>query len=124
MSLCDTPKREIQKNSAHTQKKITRHKYGEYKNVLLSDDELEALKSELPDTWRKYIEAVSAYAASTGKKYKNFLATIRHWAVEDAKNPPSNGRKTNFSDFGGDDGMNEFEKKMLLRRVGDVEAEK
>lgn len=60
-----------------------RHKYGEYKNVLLSDEDLEKLKSELPDTYQDYIERLSAYIASKGAKYKNHLATIRNWARGD-----------------------------------------
>lgn len=63
--------------------KDTRHKYGEYKNVLLTDEQLEQLKAEFPQDWQKRIEKVSAYSASTGKTYKNYLATIRNWANRD-----------------------------------------
>ena len=59
--------------------KCTRHKYGEYKNVLLSDEDLSKLKAEFPD-WEERIERLSSYIASTGKKYKSHLATIRNWA--------------------------------------------
>lgn len=61
----------------------TRHRYGEYKNVLLSDLELEKLKSEFPDDWQERIERLSGYIASSGKKYKSHLATIRNWARND-----------------------------------------
>lgn len=61
----------------------TRHRYGEYKNVLLSDLELEKLKSEFPDDWQERIERLSGYIASSGKKYKSHLATIRNWARKD-----------------------------------------
>lgn len=60
-----------------------RHKYGEYKNVLLSDQELEKLKSEFPSNWKTWIEKVSEYCAATGKPYKNYLAVIRKWAKND-----------------------------------------
>lgn len=63
-------------------KSITRHKYGEYKNVLLSDEDLSKLKAEFPD-WEARIERLSSYIASTGKKYKSHLATIRNWARND-----------------------------------------
>lgn len=70
-------------------KKESRTKYGEYKNVALSDEELAKLQAEYPHDWQKRIEAVSAYCESTGKKYKNYLATIRTWARRDAeKNKP------------------------------------
>lgn len=60
--------------------KPTRHRYGEYKNVLLTDADMEKLKAEFPDDWEKRIERLSVYMASTGKSYKNHLATIRNWA--------------------------------------------
>ena len=61
----------------------TRHKYGEYSNVLLSDTDLAKLKAEFPNDWQERIERLSAYMASTGKSYKNNLATIRNWARRD-----------------------------------------
>lgn len=64
--------------------KETRHKYGEYKNVLLSDTDLEKLKAEFPNDYEERIERLSAYMASKGAKYKNHLATIRNWAKKDA----------------------------------------
>jgi len=60
-----------------------RHKYGTYKNVLLSDEELAKLKTEFPSDWSKRIERISEYCASSGKAYKNYLATIRKWAKAD-----------------------------------------
>lgn len=62
-------------------------KYGEYQNVLLSDDDLEKLKAEFPSDWEARINRLSEYIASTGKKYKNHLATIRAWARKDAETP-------------------------------------
>lgn len=61
-----------------------RHKYGEYSNVLLSDTDLAKLKREFPNEWQERIERLSAYMASTGKSYKNHLATIRNWARRDS----------------------------------------
>lgn len=60
-----------------------RHKYGEYQNVLLSDTDLEKLEGEFPTDWEERIERLSSYMASTGKSYKNHLATIRNWARRD-----------------------------------------
>lgn len=74
-------------------KNTTRHKYGEYKNVLLSDDQLEKLKSEFPDDWEQRIDRVSEYCESTGKTYKNYLATIRNWAKKDKTQPNQSIRK-------------------------------
>ena len=66
--------------STHPSEKEQKHKYGAYMNVLLSETELEKLKSEFPNDYQKRIEALSIYIASTGKHYKNHLATIRNWA--------------------------------------------
>ena len=78
-------------------KKPTRHKYGTYKNVLLTDEDMEKLKTEFPDDWRNRIERLSEYIASSGKTYKNHLATIRVWAKKDKerealKNGSENGK--------------------------------
>ena len=62
--------------------------YGSYGNVFLTDDELEALKAELSTKWDYYIERLSSYIASTGKKYKNHAATIRRWAEDDRQKTP------------------------------------
>lgn len=64
-------------------KKFPRHKHGEYQNVLLSDDDLEKLKAEFPSDWDQRIQRLSEYMASSGKSYKNHLATIRNWARRD-----------------------------------------
>lgn len=74
-------------------KNTTRHKYGEYKNVLLSDDQLEKLKSEFPNDWEQRIDRVSEYCESTGKTYKNYLATIRNWAKKEKTQPNQPIRK-------------------------------
>ena len=61
-----------------------KHRYGEYKNVLLADAELEKLRTEYPD-YEERIERLSSYVASSGKKYKSHYATIRMWAKRDAE---------------------------------------
>lgn len=63
--------------------KEPRHRHGEYGNVLLSDSDLSKLKAEFPNDWQERIERLGGYMASTGKSYKNHLATIRNWARRD-----------------------------------------
>ena len=63
--------------------KITRHKYGFYKNVLLTDEDYAKLQEEFPHDYTERIERLSEYMASHGKSYKNHLATIRNWARKD-----------------------------------------
>lgn len=85
--------------------KPLRHKYGKYKNVLLSDQELEDLKSEFPNNWSEWIEKVSEYCSSHGKTYKNYLATIRNWAKKSKSNvnstPKSStkGKSSKYSNY-------------------------
>lgn len=69
----------ITKESENEAKRETKHRYGEYKNVLLTDTELEKLKAEYPSDYKDRIERLSCYIESTGKTYKNHLATIRNW---------------------------------------------
>ena len=82
-------------NLKNNGKEITKekHRYGEYHNVLLSDEELAKLKSEFPSDWQERIERVSGYCASKGTSYKNYLATIRNWAKRDAKNKDQPARQ-------------------------------
>ena len=70
-------------------KREMKHQYGEYKNVLLSDEELEKLQKELPD-WQNMVERLSEYIASSGKKYKSHYATLRSWNRREpkSKKPP------------------------------------
>ena len=68
------------KEKINKKEKPQKHKYGQYQNVLLSDDEFEKLKTEFPEDWEERIERVSEYCASKGATYKNYLATIRNWA--------------------------------------------
>ena len=65
-------------------KKAQKHKYGEYMNVLLTDDELNKLRAEIPG-YEDLIGRLSEYMASTGKKYKSHYATIRSWARRERK---------------------------------------
>ena len=101
---------EAEEEETATPKKAAqiRHKYGEYKNVLLSDDEFEKLKNEFPGDWSERIENLSEYIASTGKKYKNFLATIRKWSKNERKEVQPNAKT--------DDADEEY-RRALERRV-------
>ena len=76
------------------EEKNKKHKYGEYKNVLLSDEEMEKLQAEFPNDWRLRIEEVSAYVAGSGKTYKNYLAVIRNWARREEKEKTPEGESS------------------------------
>ena len=68
--------------------------YGRYQNVFLTDEELADLQASFPTVWGQYIEKLSEYMASTGKRYQSHAATIRRWAGEDARKaaPPTRNR--------------------------------
>lgn len=68
-----------------------KHKYGLYCNVLLSVEDMDKLKVEFPEDYGSRIDRLSEYMASTGKGYKNHLATIRNWARRDVENGKTSG---------------------------------
>lgn len=73
--------------------KPSRHKYGMYENVLFTDEEYKKLTEEFPHDYTDRIERLSEYIASTGKKYKSHLATIRSWARKDVETKPRSGKQ-------------------------------
>lgn len=75
-------KKEIKKKKKNSAPK---HKYGEFDNVLLTDEEHEKLKERFPYDLDQRIERLSGYVASTGRKYKSHYATIINWAKKDNK---------------------------------------
>lgn len=82
----DPPQTKNIKNDKESKRNIkTRHKYGQYQNVLLSDDQLEMLKREFPDTWQEWIEKLSEGIEMHGYSYKNHLTAIRSWARRETK---------------------------------------
>ena len=70
-------------NVGHKPPKAVRHKYGLYEQVLLTDEDYDKLTAEFPHDYSERIARLDEYIASTGKKYKNHLATIRAWARKD-----------------------------------------
>jgi hypothetical protein len=92
---------EVKEINARAREKEQRHIYGEYKNVFLTDTEMEKLKAEFPNDWQERIDNLSRGIASHGYKYKNHLATIRNWARRDeARKPsPKQGSAEELDDF-------------------------
>lgn len=78
-----------EKNNMKTVKqrsKADRTAYGKYQNVFLSTEELEQLQRDVP-LYREYIEKLSGYMQSSGKRYKDHTATIRSWYIQDHPTP-------------------------------------
>ena len=77
--------------------KPVRHKYGQYQNVLLSDEQMEKLKTEFPYDYQERIENVSEYCKSKGKSYSDYLATIRSWDRRDKKQAKTKPKDHGFT---------------------------
>ena len=71
--------------------------YGRYQNVFLTDEELADLQASFPTVWGQYIEKLSEYMASTGKRYQSHAATIRRWAGEDVRKAAQPTRNRDYS---------------------------
>ena len=73
----------INNNNKASKKKTTkepRHKYGEFKNVLLSDKDLEKLKAEYGEELvEKYIKKMDEWIELNGRRYKNYYLALRQW---------------------------------------------
>lgn len=77
-------KNRLDKNSRGGEK----HAHGFFANVLLTDDELKKLAAEIPN-YEEYIEKLSHYIESNGKKYKSHYATILMWHRKDREKQPA-----------------------------------
>lgn len=121
LSDSDEPEQPAPKPSKSV--KPVKHKYGEYNNVLLTDEELQKLQTEYPD-YLDRIERLSSYVASTGKSYKSHYATIRNWARKDKEQQQQNPirqepvsswiKKNSFNDFKQRNyDMDELERRLL-----------
>lgn len=81
-----------------TPKKETKHKYGEYKHVSLTDTEYSKLIEEFGEPIiNQYIEKVDEYVEQFGKKYKNYNLTIRNWLKKDGGKRGGIGKNTSTS---------------------------
>lgn len=70
---------------------------GYFKNVFLTDEEIEKLKSEFPDDYLEKIERLSEHMESKGEKYNSHFATLRAWLRRDEKALPQSPH--GFIDF-------------------------
>jgi hypothetical protein len=71
------------KKEINKEKKSPPQKYGEFQNVLLTDQEFQKLKSRFPGDFEKRIENLSTGIASKGYKYVDHYAAILRWAEKD-----------------------------------------
>ena len=103
-------------NLKEENKKEEKHKYGEYKKVLLTDEELNKLNKEFGEQeTQKAITYLDEYIEMKGAKYKSHYLAMRKWvykAVEEHKD------KTKATT--GIDAFKELEKKYSNRKGDDI----
>lgn len=74
-------------------KNVKKIYYGEYQNVFFTDEQYQKLLNEFPNDYEKRIQTLDDYIQSSGKKYKDCLATIRNWARKEGYKFPSKENK-------------------------------
>lgn len=101
-------------------KKDVRHRHGEFKNVLLTNEEVMKLKEKFPKDWDKRIEALSGYIASRGDKYDSHYRTILVWAKREENPKPKvqESKFNNYTDTNAVDYTN-FGEKILKEMLGE-----
>lgn len=102
---------QINTNIQNTKKQNTKksntnikREYGEFKNVLLTDDEYKKLEEK---NALSQIENLSSYMASIGKKYKDHYATILNWERRDKNKQENRKEHKSFQQL-------EYERQMKL----------
>ena len=88
-----------EKSSPASVKANKKHKYGEYKNVLLKDEELQNLKDSY-ENWEELITYLDEYIEMKGYKANSHYLCIKKWVV-DAVNKKQNTKvvKNGINDF-------------------------
>ena len=76
----DTNKQNTNKLNTNTQSK---HKYGEYSHVLLTDKEHTHLLDLYGDSLDEHIKILDEYIETSGKKYKNHSLVIQKWVHDE-----------------------------------------
>lgn len=82
--------------------KANKHKYGEYKNVLLKDEELQKLKNDYKN-WEELIKYLDEYIEMKGYKAKSHYLCIKKWVVNAVKRNTKSKSKTAEEEFLNDD---------------------
>lgn len=72
--------------------KASKHKYGEYKHVLLKDEELQALKKDYAN-WEELIKYLDEYIEMKGYKAKSHYLCIKKWVVDAVKQNNSRAKE-------------------------------
>ena len=84
--IYNIPASEVETSPADTAKAnekdaMPKHKYGEYKHVLLKDEELQKLKDKY-DNWEELIKYLDEYIEMKGYKAKSHYLCITKWVIK------------------------------------------
>jgi len=71
-----------------------RKNFGEFGNVKLTEKEYEKIKTMFPNDYSERIQKLDDYIQSKGKRYKDFVATLRTWARKEGYKFPTTNEKT------------------------------
>ena len=74
-----------EKDRSENKERESIRRFGEFQNVFLSEGELASLQSDFPNRYVEYIDRLSVYMASNGRRYANHYATLRKWLNEDIR---------------------------------------
>ena len=89
------------KGRNHTEKEKG---YGRYRNVFLSEGQLQSLQEEYPEDLERYIEEMSVYLKANGKTYHDYEAGIRKWAANDRSQNAASQPERDYS-YDGEDSL-------------------
>lgn len=82
-----------EKSSTVDTAKASKHKYGEYKHVLLKDEELQKLQQDYSN-WEQLITYLDEYIEMKGYKAKSHYLAIKKWVVDAVKKTSRTTNKT------------------------------
>lgn len=91
-NVCNNPQSKVKERKVNKSKvedrqdepaKRPKHRYGEYKNIRLTDEEFEKLKSAYPKSYQGMIENMSKAIEMKGYKYKSHYLALLKWAKND-----------------------------------------
>ena len=81
-----------------TSAKANKHKYGEYQNVLLKDEELQSLKANY-ENWEELIQYLDEYIEMKGYMAKSHYLCIKKWVVDAVKQKQERDNKKSFQNY-------------------------
>lgn len=73
--------------------------HGPFKNVFLTDAEVDELKHKYPSDYKGKIDRLSKYLETSGKKYNNHFAVLSDWLEKDVSKKPNQKSEDKSSSF-------------------------